>query len=207
VPLRAQLAVALATVFVIVAAGFAILGGEEPTAEGRDTFEGSLRPPDVPPADFRLVDQDGETVTLRQFRGTPVVVTFLYTTCEDTCPLTAQQIRGALDDLGHDVPVLAIAVDPPNDTAEKARRFLAEQRMTGRMRFLLGPDAELRRQWKAYGTQRQTSKQEHSGYTILLDRRGVQRIGFPADQVTPEALAHDLALLEREPRPADPAAP
>ena len=27
-------------------------------------------------------------------------MTFIYSTCEDTCPLIAQQIRGALDDLG-----------------------------------------------------------------------------------------------------------
>ena len=125
------------------------------------------------------------------------MVTFLYTTCEDTCPLTAQQIRGALDELGHDVPVLAVAVDPPRDTPESARRFLGEQRIAGRMRWLLGPERELRRQWKAYGIQPQTEHLEHSAYVILLDKTGRQRIGFPAGQVTPEALANDLRLLER----------
>ena len=196
-PLRAALAVALATVFVIVAAGFAILGGGEETPASTGSFEGAIRPPGIPPADFRLTNQDGDEVTLRQFRGTPVVVTFLYTTCEDTCPLTAQQIRGALDRLGHDVPVLAFAVDPPNDTPARAKRFLAEQRVAGRMDFLLGPVPELRKQWKAYGIQRQTTKQEHSGHVVLLDRDGVQRIGWPATRLTPEGLANDLALLER----------
>ena len=191
------MALALATVFVIVAAGFAILGGGEETPAPTGSFEGALRPPGIPPADFRLTNQDGDEVTLRQFRGTPVVVTFLYTTCEDTCPLTAQQIRGALDRLGHDVPVIAFAVDPPNDTPARAKRFLAEQRVAGRMDFLLGPVAELRRQWKAYGIQRQTSKQEHSGHVVLLDRDGVQRIGWPASKLTPEGLANDLDLLER----------
>ena len=196
-PLRALLALALATVFVIVAAGFAILGGGEDSPAATGDFAGSIRPPGIPPADFRMTDQDGEVVTLRQFRGTPVVVTFLYSTCEDTCPLTAQQIRGALDRLGSDVPVLIVAVDPPNDTPARARRFLAEQRVTGRMRFLLGPRRELERQWKAYGIQHQTPKQEHSGYVVLLDRDGVQRIGFPVGQLTPEGLANDLALLAR----------
>jgi protein SCO1/2 len=184
-------------VFVIVAAGFAILGGGEETPASTGAFEGAIRPPGIPVSDFRLTDQDGKQVTLSQFRGKPVVVTFLYTTCEDTCPLTAQQIRGALDRLGHDVPVLAFAVDPPNDTPARARRFIAEQRVVGRMRFLLGPLPELRRQWKAYGMQRQTPTHEHSGYVVLLDGRGVQRIGWPASQLTPEGLANDLALLER----------
>ena len=32
---------------------------------------------------------DGEPISMRGFRGRPVIVTFLYTTCEDTCPLQA----------------------------------------------------------------------------------------------------------------------
>jgi hypothetical protein len=29
-----------------------------------------------------------------------------------------------------------------------------------------------------------------------VDGRGFQRIGFPVDQATPEAIAHDLRLLD-----------
>lgn len=197
-PLRARLAVLLVATFVVAAAFVLVItrDDDEPRAQAR--FQGSIRPPGIPPAEFRMRDQDGRVATLREYRGEPVVVTFLYTTCEDTCPLTAQQIRGALDELGHDVPVLAIAVDPPRDTPERARRFLGEQRIAGRMRFLLGPEAELRRQWKAYGIQPQSDELEHSAYVVVLDGRGRQRIGFPAGQVTPDALANDIALLERE---------
>lgn len=196
VHLRALFAVALVGLFAAVGAGAALLSGDD-EAPASGTFEGWKRPPGIAPAEFRLRDQDGKVATLSEYRGSPVVVTFLYTTCEDTCPLTAQQIRGALDRLGHDVPVLAIAVDPPNDTPARARRFLAEQKLGGRMRFLLGPLRGLKAQWKAYGIQRQTPKDDHSGYVVLLDGRGVQRIGFPVGQLTPEGLAHDLALLER----------
>jgi protein SCO1 len=196
-PLRARLAVFLAANLVLVGAFVATVGRGEERAEPA-TVQGAIRPPGIPPAEFALRDQDGRPTTLAQFRGQVVVVTFLYTTCEDTCPLTVQQIRGALDELGHDVPVLAISVDPPNDTAERARRFLAAQRVAGRVRFLVGPEAELRRQWKAYGIQHQTDELEHSGHTVLLDRRGVQRIGWPADQLTREGLVSDLRLLERE---------
>jgi protein SCO1 len=197
VPLRARLAVLLVASFAVAAAFFVTLAGgdDEPAADPRP--QGAVRPPGIPPADFEMRDQDGRTATLREYRGQVVVVTFLYTTCEDTCPLTAQQIRGALDDLGHDVPVLVVAVDPPRDTPARAKRFLAEQRVAGRMRWLLGPADELRRQWRAYGIRRQTGELEHSAHVVLLDRRGVQRIGFPADRVTPDALAHDIALLER----------
>jgi protein SCO1/2 len=161
-------------------------------------FDGFLRPPDVPPHDFALRDQDGKLTRLADDRGRVVVLTFLYSTCQDTCPITAQQIRGALDQLGHDVPTLAVSVDPANDTPAHAKRFLLEQKLTARMRFLLGTRAQLAPIWKAYGIQPQGEGFEHSAYVLLIDKQGRQRIGFPIDQLTPEGLAHDIRKLEAE---------
>ena len=75
-----------------------------------------VRPPGAAAPAFRLRDQDGKPVTMAAYRGRPVVVAFVYSTCQDTCPAQVQTIRGALDELGHDVPVLAVSVDPANDT-------------------------------------------------------------------------------------------
>lgn len=161
-------------------------------------WAGAQRPAQVPPGDFRLRDQDGSPVSLAEYRGRPLILTFLYSTCEDTCPVQTQTIRGALDDLGRDVPVLAISVDPANDTAAGARRFLVEQRMTGRMRFLLGTRARLAAVWHAYGIRPQGAGFEHSAYVLLVDARGRQRIAFPADHLTSEALVHDLRRLVSE---------
>jgi len=161
-------------------------------------FAGATRPPGIPPADFGLRDERGNPVRLSQMRGRPVVVTFLYTTCRDTCPLTADQIRIALDDLGHDVPVVAVSVDPANDTPRRAQAFLLRRSLRGRMRWALGSDAQLQRLWRAYGIQPQTDDAEHTASTVLLDKNGVQRVGFAASVLTPDALAHDIALLERE---------
>jgi protein SCO1/2 len=134
---------------------------------------------------------------MRALRGRPVIVTFLYTTCRDTCPVTAQTIRGALDDLGHDVPAIAIAVDPPRDTAESARAFLLKQRATGRIAFVLGTRAELQPLWKGFAIRPQSVTQEHQARITLVDSRGYQRVGFPGAEATPERLAHDVRLLER----------
>jgi protein SCO1 len=124
-----------------------------------------------------------------------VVFTFLYSTCEDTCPLQVQQIRGALDTLGRDVPVLGVSVDPEGDTPGRARAFVLEQRMTGRMRFLLGDGAELAPVWRAFGIAPQRGELDHSAYVVVADARGAQRVGFPIGQLTPRALAHDLRKL------------
>jgi protein SCO1/2 len=176
----------------VVGVVVARLGDSGAAATG---WEGAIRPPGTHLPDFRLGDQDGRTVTAAELRGRPVVVTFLYSTCEDTCPGQVQSIRGALDRLGRDVPVIAVSVDPANDTPRRARAFLLEQSMSGRMAFLLGSRAQLAPIWKAFGIAPQRDGLEHSAYTVLVDGRGRQRIGFPADQLTPERLASDLARL------------
>jgi protein SCO1 len=135
---------------------------------------------------------------MRDLRGSPVVVTFPYTTCDDTCPLQAQTVRGALDQLGHDVPALAIAVDPPRDTPERAQAFLSEQRALGRIDFVLGTRAELEPLWEGFAIRAQSVTEEHQARITLVDKQGFQRVGFPGSEATPERLAHDLRLLESE---------
>jgi protein SCO1/2 len=193
---RLTLIVALGLLFAAVAGFVAFRGGEE-SVGSTTAFEGAIRPPDLPAEPLHgLVDEEDRPLSLARYKGQVVVMTFLYTTCEDTCPLTAQQIRGALDDLGTDVPVIAVSVDPPNDTQKNARKFLVEQQMIGRMHFALGSRDALRRQWDAYGIAPQRDGKEHSAYVVLVDGEGRQRIGWPVDKLTPEGLAHDIRKLQ-----------
>jgi protein SCO1/2 len=194
-PARARLALMLAATFVLIAALCVVLFTSAGKDAGGAGFDGSLRPEGIPPIAFALKDQDGKIATLDAYRGRPVILTFMYSTCRDTCPLTAQQIKGALNLLGKDVPTLAISVDPGNDTRLNARRFVNEQGLTGRMRFLLGTKAQLQPIWDAYGIRPQGTAFDHSAYVVLVDRDGVQRVGWPVDKLRPEGLAHDLRLL------------
>ena len=186
---------AAAIIAVVVASGST---GSGPQVIVQHGFAGALRPPEIPPRDFALRDQDGDMASLHQYRGQPVILTFMYSTCQNTCPIMADQIRGAMNDLGHDVPALAVSVDPRNDTPLNAKRFLLKHALVGRMRFLLGSRSELAPIWKAYGIQPQGSKFDHSAYVLLIDKRGRQRVGFPMSELTPEGLAHDVKVLQSE---------
>src|SRR3954471_21862574 len=161
-------------------------------------FQGALLPPGVRAPNFSLRDENGKRVRMSDYRGRNVVVTFLYSHCTTECPVQAQQIKGALDDLGHDVPALSISVDPPGDKPASVKRFNREQGVTGRLRWVLGGPDQLRRLWKGFAVVPQTPQQEHLARIVLIDRHGLQRVGFPAQQTTPERLAHDLRALERE---------
>jgi protein SCO1/2 len=193
---RLLLAVFLAGLFSIAAAALAIVESRDtPPDVAQGQFAGARLPPGVRAPAFELRDERGEPVAMSDFRGRPVIVTFLYTNCDETCPPAAQQVKGALNELGEDVPALAIAVEPARDTPASARAFLSEQRMLGRMRFVLGSRAELEPVWRGYAIRPQAARAEHQARIVLVDRRGYQRIGFPVDQATPERIAHDLRLI------------
>ena len=168
---------------------------EEKKSDGPARFEGAKLPDGLKAPDFELTDQEGRRVTMRALRGKPVIVAFLYSTCQDTCPIQAQQIKGALNELGKDLPALAVSVDPANDSSRNAKAFNSKQRMTGRLTWVLGRRAQLAPVWRAYGATGQRDDLEHNARFVLVDPKGIQRVGYPLDKVTPERVAHDLRLL------------
>jgi protein SCO1/2 len=193
----ALLTLTLCAVAAVAGVWIASHGKDGGVAVGATGWAGFTRPPGASAPDFRLRDQAGKPATMAQYRGRPFVITFVYSTCRDTCPALVDQVRGALDDAGSRMPVLAVSVDPANDTRARAVRFLNDRRMTGRARFLLGDRRSLAPVWKGYGVVPQRGSLEHSATVVLVDGAGRQRVGFPYDQLTPEALAHDIRRLAR----------
>jgi protein SCO1 len=196
----ALVALTLCAVAAVIGATLASRAGDNASVSGlelsADGWAGAKRPPTQAVPAFSLKDQDGRTVTNEDLKGRPVVYAFVYSTCQDTCPAQVQTIKGAIDDADRkDVRVVGISVDPVNDNPKRAASFLLKQGMTGRMEFLLGTRAELEPIWNAFAVQPQQENLEHSAHTIIADASGRQRIGFPFDHMTQEALAHDLGRL------------
>src|SRR5271169_1764806 len=69
--------------------------------------------------DTKLVDQNGNTVSLESLRGKPLLVDFIYTSCPGPCLMeTAKLANVALrlgDKLGSKVTLVSITVDPEHD--------------------------------------------------------------------------------------------
>src|SRR5271165_7473705 len=120
--LAALLLLAL-VIAVVVGGSSGRSSGSSPSAGAPSQFDGAPLPGAGAP-DFTLTDQRGRPVSLRDYRGRVTILTFLYSTCRSACLVIAQQIRGALDELGPGVAALAVSVDPGADTPAHVRAFL-----------------------------------------------------------------------------------
>ncbi|HEY7021103.1 MAG TPA: SCO family protein [Ktedonobacterales bacterium] len=155
--------------------------------------------------DFTLVDQSGQQVSLKQFRGRPVVLAFMFTHCTDICPLNAEKMHGAATNLGKaadKVAWVAVSVDPTNDTPDSAAKFAADHGLTGKLRFLMGSEDQLVPVWRAYhlidaNAPPPTNPTIHYGGVYVIDSEGRERV-LMSDNFSPSQLADNLKLLGAE---------
>lgn len=129
---------------------------------------------------FRLVDQDGETITDEAVRGRPFVVFFGFTHCPDICPAKLYELSEVLKAMGDDgdrLPVLFVSVDPERDTPEVLKRYLSS--FHSGIRGLTGEQAAVDATVKAYRAYARKVPLEDGGYTMdhtavvyLMDREG-----------------------------------
>jgi protein SCO1/2 len=179
----------------------ALPGGARQTTAGGG-FLGTLALParQAPAIDLR--DYLGRRVTLAQYRGRAVLVTFLYTHCPDVCPLIASNLGVALDLLGaraRQAQVIAVSVDPHGDTPAAVARFLRAHGMVGRMQYLIGSGSELARTWSAWsvGSRREVGHPElvdHSALVYGVSASGRLTTLYPAT-FEPSEIAHDVPKL------------
>jgi protein SCO1 len=156
-----------------------------------------------PAPNFQLTDQDGQQTSLAQFRGKPVVVTFLYTHCPDVCPVTAEHLHSTLLQMGSDgkkVGVLAVSTDPKGDDQAAAIKFTHEHNMQDYWHFLIGTNAQLSPVWSAYSVYAQQQQQmnvNHSFAVYVIDKQGNER-AFIDQNFTPDQLSGYLETLVHE---------
>jgi protein SCO1/2 len=211
-PLPLLLALAMALVVALAIAlivGWPSSGGSSSSSSAAPThaasasgFDGAPLPGGRIAPGFTLTDQHGRRVSLADYRGRVVVLTFLYSRCGASCILIAQQIRGALEELRRPPAVLIVSADPAADTHASVARFLEEVSLSGRVEYLTGPPSSLRAVWRAYGVTPASASSatfDRFASILLLDAQGRERVLFQSEVLTPEALSHDIGRLDGEP--------
>ena len=77
--------------------------------------------------DFSLLDPDGKTRTLADFKGKVVVMFFGYTQCPDVCPTTLTEMQEVMSLMGPQadkVQVLFVTIDPERDSPAILKQYV-----------------------------------------------------------------------------------
>jgi len=148
---------------------------------------------------FKLIDQNGQTLTDQDLRGHPFLVFFGFTHCPDVCPTTLFEVSEILRALGPDADrtrALFITVDPERDTAPIMKDYLSsfDPHLLGGT----GDPAAIAAVAKAYRVYYKKVPLEDGGYTMdhtaivyLMDKNGRFVAPFSLKRTT-EAAAADL---------------
>jgi protein SCO1/2 len=176
------------------------------TGDSSSALAAPLAPdkPGTAPA-FTLKNQFGKKVSLAQYRGKAVLLTFIYTQCPDVCPLITAALRSTTDKLGakaKDVQVIEVSVDPIGDTPKAVHTYLAERGLLHRFQYLVGTRKQLAPVWDAYHIAQVPDKKlkrliGHTGIVIGIDAKGEVRAYYPSTPLKPSWMIHDVPLLAK----------
>jgi protein SCO1/2 len=189
--------------FLLAAIGSVTAGAADATAKPEAL-------PTIGPAPaFTLTAQDERRLSLADLRGKAVVLTFIYTTCVDTCPLLTAKMAALQGRLGADfaqrVFFVSITVDPERDTPAVLKGYGAAHgaRFDG-WAFLTGTPVEIREVAKRYGIYYKKTARgdvDHTFLTSVIDPRGLLRVQYLGVRFEPTELLNDVrSVLAEAPR-------
>ncbi len=183
-----------------------------------DIFYGDDINPKQPYSDFILVDQNNESFSSEDLHGKVVVIAFLFTNCPDICPIVSANLAWILsqlgDDVGTEVEILSITVDPWRDTPEVLQSYSTQRELNWTHLTSTNIDnsssyPDLETIWGDFGVgisvvEANGSSARHHGTiyevdhstgTIILDREGNQRVWWGDLDWVPELVLEDIRSL------------
>ena len=129
---------------------------------------------------FKLVDQNGKTITDSDLKGRPFLVFFGYTHCPDVCPTTLFDVSEVMQALGKDADrtgALFITVDPERDTPAVLKDYLSS--FNPHLRGATGDLAAIDAAEKAYRVYAKKVpigngdySMDHTALVYLMDKQG-----------------------------------
>ena len=168
---------------------------------------GATRLPLIGPAPaFTLDSSRGPRVALADLRGKVLALTFVFTTCTDSCPILTWKLaeigRSLGSDFGTKVAFVAISVDPLNDTPARLRDYATAHRADGPgWFFLTGAPGDIEgvvRRYGAHAKRTDSGSVDHLFLTSLIDRAGMLRVQYLGTRFDPVEMQRDIEQLLRE---------
>lgn len=137
-----------------------------------------------------LRDQQGQPVSIAQFHGRPVIVTFIDPLCRNFCPLEAKQLNLVVNSLpaSSRPAVVAVSVNIYGNARANLLQDVAHWQLGPEWRWGVGSPAQLARVWKNYGVGVLVTTKTIKGVTVhnvthtegayLIDATGHERALF-----------------------------
>jgi protein SCO1/2 len=150
-----------------------------------------------PAPDFSLVDQNRERITLSQFAGKVVAITFVYTRCPfpNYCfRLTnnfARLQKRFADEIGRELILLTITMDPIHDQPEALAQYGRTWNIDPKgWHLLTGPPADVQKFCDRFGVAFYPDEGQliHSLHTLVIDRHGKLVANLEGNEFTAEEL-------------------
>ena len=152
---------------------------------------------------FKLVDQNGRTVTNTDLEGKWLLVYFGYTHCPDACPTALNNIALALDDLGiekKEVRPVFITIDPERDTSQALKDYVAA--FGAPILALTGNDAAIAQaanEYRVYYAKHPEAggdySMDHTSIIYVMDPKGRFTASFTGEDAPAEIAARLKKLL------------
>jgi protein SCO1/2 len=166
---------------------------------------GTVKPVSAAP-ELGLRTWDGRRVTMADYKGKAVLVTFLYVHCPDVCPLIVDNLSRVKDRLGpagKKLQVVAVSVDPTGDTPAAVKDFLKTHRALKDVDYLVGSQDQLAAAWSRWGIGARVDKKnhvliEHSAVIWGIDARGRRATFYPATGFDVADIERDVRLLLKQ---------
>jgi len=164
------------------------------------------------PPDFGFVNQDGRKVELRQFRGKPLLLTFIYTRCPlpDYCIRMSNNFAEVERNLKQSDPtlysklqLLSISIDPEFDQPQVLKQYAKS--FAGQVdpklehwQFVTGKPADIRKTAEYFGLSyvKQNNQIVHSLRTALISGDGKIAALYEGNDWKPEDAIRDLKQLK-----------
>ncbi len=133
-----------------------------------------------PAPDITLVNQFGQRMSLHQFRGKVVILSFVDSECTTVCPLTTVsmvQARQLLGPAGSKVQLLGVDANPDATSVADVMAYSRAHSMVNQWDFLTGTPAQLAAVWRAYhiAVQIQAGQIDHTPALLVIDPQGRER--------------------------------
>ena len=155
---------------------------------------------------FALTDQQGARLRLADLRGKVLLVSFIFTTCNGTCPATTHRMSqtqaelkkaGLLKD--DRVRLLSISLDPARDTPEVLKGYMQlYDADPASWTFLTGSKSEIEHTLAAWGMWAKPAANgqlDHPSRIFLVDTAGKIREIYNLSFLKPAWVVEDIALL------------